>query len=80
MKKILSQVANQYHVSENEVRNEIHAAICTAMQSSDPEAQAFWSQFHGEPPTPEEIIERLCVMIATPSSSVSPFPDTQNGH
>lgn len=62
MKNIIQQVAEQYQVTEQEVRREIDAAIRAAMQSDDAEAQKFWAQFQGETPSAETVI--ACIRAA----------------
>ena len=63
MSSIIKKVAKQNGVSVKEVRRDFEEMIRVGMESSDPEAVMFWSQFGGKKPTPEQI-------IATLSSSV----------
>ena len=59
MKKIIKQTAKQYGVSVSEVRGDLAEMIRVGMSSTEPEAIAFWSQFGGKEPTPEQFIAVL---------------------
>ena len=54
---LIKEVARRNGVSEDEVRTEIEEAIQYGMNSKEPEAMAFWSQFNGRTPTVEEVVK-----------------------
>lgn len=56
MSNIIKKVAKQHGVSVKEVRKDFEEMIRVGMESSDPEAVMFWSQFGGKAPTPEQFI------------------------
>jgi len=56
MGNIIKKVAKQNGVSVKEVRKDLEEMIKVGMESSDPEAVMFWSQFCGNKPTPEQFI------------------------
>ena len=56
MSNIIKKVAMQHGVSVKEVRKDFEKMIRVGMESSDPEAVMFWSQFGGKKPTPEQFI------------------------
>lgn len=64
--KILEITAEKCGVSVGEVRSGIAAAIDAGMESTSPEAAAFWKSVprHGEKPTPEELLEFLTEKIS----------------
>ena len=59
MSNIIKKVAKQHGVSVKEVRKDFEKMIRVGMESSDPEAVMFWSQFGGKAPTPEQLITVL---------------------
>ena len=59
MKKIIKQTAKQYDVTVSEVRRDLTEMIRVGMSSAEPDAIAFWSQFGGKEPTPEQFIAAL---------------------
>ena len=61
MDAIFSQIAAQHGVNPEEVRNEIQAAIKTAVSDPDPAIQARWNALStgGKLPTPEDLILSL---------------------
>ena len=56
MSNIIKKVAKQHGVSVKEVRKDFEKMIRVGMESSDPEAVMFWSQFGSKTPTPEQFI------------------------
>ena len=56
MGNIIKKVAKQNGVSVKEVRKDLEEMIKVGMESSDPEAVMFWSQFGGNKPTLEQFI------------------------
>lgn len=64
--KILEMTAEKCSVSVGEVRSEIAAAIEAGMESTSPEAAAFWKSVprRGEKPTPEELLDFLAEKIS----------------
>lgn len=56
MGNIIKKVAKQNGVLVKEVRKDLEEMIKVGMESSDPEAVMFWSQFGGKKPTPEQFI------------------------
>lgn len=55
---IIQNVAQEYGVSEEEVRTEMEKAMLSGMHNSDPDVQMKWASFHfaGPSPTVEEFI------------------------
>lgn len=55
---IIKQIAYKNHVTEEEVRTDIKAAMDGGRSNPAPEVQSRWESFHyeGEEPTPEEFI------------------------
>lgn len=45
--KIIRQIALVHHVTEEEVRRDIEAAICAARANPDPQIQARWAMLCG---------------------------------
>ena len=56
MGNIIKKIAKQNGVSVKEARKDLEEMIKVGMESSDPEAVMFWSQFGGNKPTPEQFI------------------------
>ena len=56
MSNIIKKIAKLNSVSVKEVRKDFEEMISVGMESSDPEAVMFWSQFGGKKPTPEQFI------------------------
>ena len=65
MKKIIKQTAKQYGVTDSEVRRDLTEMIRVGMSSAEPDAIAFWSQFGGKKPTPEQFITALASSVKT---------------
>lgn len=63
MNNIIRKVAKQNGVSAKEVRKDIEEMIRVGMSSTEPEAIAFWSQFGGKTPTPEQFIAALSYAV-----------------
>jgi hypothetical protein len=59
MSNIIKKVAKENGVSVKEVRREFEEMIRVGMSSTEPDAIAFWSQFNGKTPTPEQFIDAL---------------------
>ena len=60
-KTALQKAAKKNGVLVNEIRKEIEMALATAMQSPDPNVQAYWKSIphKGTKPTPEEVIRYI---------------------
>lgn len=71
MKQILKQIAKENHVTPEEVRFEIQAAIQIGMNSSDPDVRQRWAEIpkKGDVPTPEEVIVFLFTQVSNSSST-----------
>ena len=63
MGNIIKKVAKQNGVSFKEVRKDLEEMIKVGMESSDPEAVMFWSQFGGKKPTPEQFIAAVTSLV-----------------
>ena len=63
MSNIIKKVAKQHGVSVKEVRRDFEEMIRVGMESSDPEAIMFWSQFGGKAPTPEQFIAAVTFSV-----------------
>ena len=59
MSNIIKKVAKENGVSVKEVRKDFEEMIRVGMSSTEPDAIAFWSQFGGKTPTPEQFIAAL---------------------
>ena len=63
MKNLIEQIARQNGVKAGEVRKDISEMIRIGMNSADPEAIRFWSQFGMGVPSPEEFLYALTVYV-----------------
>lgn len=63
MSRLIKKIARIHNVSEREVRRELKLAISEGMKSTEPEARAFWNSFGGKTPSPEELIQRLALVV-----------------
>lgn len=61
-KEIIEQIAHNHHTTPEEVEAEMRKAICAAMESDDPKAQAMWKRLapDGKEPSIERFIQ-FCV-------------------
>lgn len=65
MKQILEHIADENHVTPEEVLFEMQTAIQIGMNSTDPNVQRRWAEIpkKGEVPTPEEVMAYLLAQI-----------------
>lgn len=65
MQRLYQEIANQYHVSADEVETEIVKAIQLGMQQSDPAIQREWRAVSTtqEPLSPENVIGYIIAKI-----------------
>lgn len=66
MEKIFEQIASENGTTVTAVKEEMHAAIRTAMKNPKPEAAEFWKELavNGQEPSVEEVIDKILSKIA----------------
>lgn len=65
MKQIIQKIANENHVTPEEVLFELENVIQIGVNSSDPSVQRRWAEVpkKGKVPTPEEVMTYLSIRI-----------------